>query len=228
MNDEDLITRLAASADRTNHLGFDPDTLITAGRRRIRHRWLATAAVTLTMAAAIVFTGFRVMTAQLDAPAAGLDSTIQVKLPENLPTMDVTTRYVWMLKAYMDPGAEWQPHVRGAFATGSQTNVITWRGGGTAALRVVLPGTGMPAYGWSPVDDPTRCSMYDEPVVFSSCEVLLKDGREIRVGRRGDDTLFASTVRPDGMLAEVQVVGRKVELVRLTSLIIDPRLPKPQ
>jgi hypothetical protein len=227
MSDQDLIDRLAASAHRTDQIQFNPAALITAGRRRIHRRRFAAAAVSLVMAAAVACTGIQVLTTPHDVPVAEPDSTIEVKLPDNLETMDKTTRYVWMLKAYVDPRGDWQPSVRMSGSERAQTQVVTWIGGGTAALRVVLPGTGVPAYGWSPVDDPTRCSMYDEPVKFTSCEVIAKNGQEIRVGRRGDDTVFASAVRPDGMLAMVQVVGRKVEFIRLTSLITDPRLPKP-
>ncbi|GAB2609971.1 hypothetical protein [Kribbella endophytica] len=234
MSDQDLIDKITTSAHRTDHIELNPETLITAGRRRIRRRRLtvaASAGLLLTAAVAATFTDIR-------ATFGGHQSEVATDRPSVVQTVDprkLENRAIPALTAVMN---KYFGLTNGSMSSGPSALTMTVASSdGTAAvvrvakLRAVLGG-GEP-------DSPDVCRIRGQLTEFTTCSVIVWSGQQVRVGHRDDRAYFASALRADGTLVMAQldkdanapsdgpelVFMHRIEQAELVALVTDPTVP---
>jgi hypothetical protein len=238
MSDQDLIDQITTSAHRTDHIELNPTVLITAGRRRIRRRRFATAALSLAVVGAAVLTGVH-MTAGAEQPPVAASPSVSVTLDGD----PIQTYYALVLR-HLGAAGTGLARVEATMNRTSYTLTAALpQRGGLAILRVTGPTTRA-----TPGLDPTRqvtvfvdpdpCTIEGHPITLGKCTVVEANGQSVRVAQRDERAYFAGLLRTDGVDVQLQVdkdantisVGGTVEdigLDNLIALVTDPSLPPP-
>ncbi|MGC4938233.1 hypothetical protein [Kribbella sp. DT2] len=231
MSDQDLIDRLTESAHRADRIQLDPETLITAGRRRVRHRRVTLAASAGLMLAAVVavtLTGLRLTTAGDQPPVAGHQpDVVRTKDPVLLPHGSLGVLSAVMRK-HIGPSENQHDTV---VYSASDTGIKSAAGDGTVAILSVTVQRPL-----APV--PAVCGIAGELSTFTTCSLITVGGQQVRVGQRHGRAYFAGTSRSDGTIVLAQLdkdssaphtgaglFFSDVDLNTLVALVTDPEVP---
>lgn len=236
MSDQDLIDKITTSAHRTDQIQLNPEALITAGRRRIRRRRFATAAMSLAVVSAAVVTGIHTTAGAEQPPVAASPSV-------SLDGDPIQTYYTLILR-HLGAAGTGLTRIESTMNRTSYTLTANLpQRGGLAILRVSGPTTkakpGANKTSQVPVlVDPDPCTIEGHPITLGKCTVLEANGQSVRVAQRDERAYFAGLLRTDGVDVQLQVdkdattisVGGTVKdigLDDLISLVTDPSLPPP-